>query len=64
MVRETEIRDAVVNAGGEVAQRVWTRVVDGTEPITEDDVSAALQAVTGRAFAPPVLAKGRKELVR
>jgi len=64
LVRETEIRDAVVSAGGEIAQRVWMRVVDGTEPITEDDVTAALQTVTGRAFAPPALAKGRKELVR
>lgn len=64
MVRETEIRDAVATAGGDAAQRVWARVVDGTEPITEDDVAAALQTVTGRSFAPPVLAKGRKELVR
>jgi len=63
MVRETEIRDAVASAGGEVAQRVWARVVDGTEPISEDDVAAALQTVTGRSFAPPALAKGRKELV-
>jgi hypothetical protein len=39
-------------------------VVDGTEPITEDDVAAALQTVTGRSFAPPALAKGQKELVR
>ena len=63
-VREAEIRDATVSAGGEEAQRVWTRVVDGTEPISEDDVAAALQTVTGRSFAPPALAKGQKELVR
>ena len=64
MVREPEIRDAVVMAGGDAGQRAWARVVDGTEPITEDDVATALRTVTGRAFAPPALAKGRKELVR
>jgi len=63
-MRETEIPAAVVSAGGDEAARAWARVVDGTDPISEDDVSAALRAVTGRAFAPPVLAKGRKELVR
>jgi predicted metalloprotease with PDZ domain len=63
-VRESEIRDAAVALGGEEVQRVWNRVVAGTELITEDDVSAALQSVTGRVFAPPPLIKTRKELVR
>ena len=63
-VRESEIRDAAVAIGGDEVQRVWTRVVAGTELITEDDVGTALQVVTGRTFAPPPLAKSRKELVR
>lgn len=64
IVRESEVREAVVAAGGDEAQRIWTRVVDGTELISEDDVAMALQTVTGRNFAPPPLAKGRKELSR
>ena len=63
-VRETEMRDAAVALGGAEAQRVWARVVEGTELLTEDDVGGALQTVTGRTFAPPPLAKGRKELAR
>ena len=63
-VRETEMRDAAVALGGPEAQRVWARVVTSTDLLTEDDVGGALQVVTGRAFAPPALAKGRKELVR
>jgi predicted metalloprotease with PDZ domain len=63
-VRESEIRDAAIAIGGEEADRVWTRVISGTDLITEDDVSAALQTVTGRAFPPPPLTKSRKELAR
>ena len=63
-VHESEIRDAAVALGGEEVQRVWTRVVAGTELVTEDDVSTALQSVTGRLFPPPALIKTRKELVR
>ncbi len=61
-VREPEMRDAAIALGGAEAQRVWARVVAGTDLLTEDDVNSALQTVTGRIFAPPPLAKGRKEL--
>lgn len=61
-VRESEIRDAAVALGGPEIQQLWAKVVTGTDLLTEDDVSAALQVVTGRAFAPPPLAKTRKEL--
>ena len=64
IVRELELRDAVAAAGGESTLAVWRRVVEGTDPITEDDVAGALQTVTGRAFPVPPLAKGRKELSR
>lgn len=63
-VRETEIRDAAIALGGPGVQQLWEKVVTGTELLTEDDVSSALQVVTGRAFAPPPLAKARKELAR
>jgi predicted metalloprotease with PDZ domain len=63
-VREGEMRDAAIALGGPEVQRVWMRVVAGTELLTEDDIGSALQTVTGRTFAPPPLAKGRKELVR
>ncbi len=61
-VRESEIRDAAVALGGPAIQQLWARVVTGTELLNEDDVASALQAVTGRSFAPPPLAKARKEL--
>jgi predicted metalloprotease with PDZ domain len=63
-VREAELHDAAVALGGGDVERVWARVVTGTELLTEDDVATALQGVTGRSFAPPPLAKSRKELVR
>ncbi len=63
-VRETELHDAAVELGGADVERVWARVVTGTELLTEDDVATALQGVTGRTFAPPPLAKSRKELAR
>ena len=63
-VREGELHDAAVALGGAEVERVWARVVTGTELLTEDDVASALQGVTGRASAPPTLAKSRKELVR
>jgi hypothetical protein len=63
-VRESELRDAAVALGGADVERVWARVVTGTELLTEDDIATALQGVTGRAFAPPPLAKSRKELAR
>jgi predicted metalloprotease with PDZ domain len=61
-VRENEIHDAAVVLGGGEVERMWAKVVTGTELLTEDDVTSALQTVTGRAFNPPPLAKGRKEL--
>jgi hypothetical protein len=63
-VREAELHDAAVALGGADVERVWARVVTGTELLTEDDIATALQGVTGRAFAPPPLAKSRKELAR
>ena len=63
-VRESEIHDAAIALGGSLAEDVWNRVIAGTELITEDDVAAALQTVTGRVFAPPPIVKPRKELVR
>lgn len=63
VVREEEIRTAAAELGGTAAERAWMRVVDGKELLLEDDVSAALQTVTGRSFTvPPPLAKTRKEL--
>ena len=64
VVREAEVRDALAGAGGEQALAVWRRVVEGTDPISEDDVAMALQAVTGRSFPVPPFAKSRKELSR
>ena len=64
LLRETEVRDVAVQEGGPGVQAVWTRVVDGTELLTEDDVANALAVVTGRRFAPPPLAKAHKELSR
>jgi predicted metalloprotease with PDZ domain len=63
-VREAELHDAAVVLGGAEVERVWARVVTGTELLTEDDVATALQVVTGRTFTPPPLAKTRKELMR
>jgi len=63
-VREAEIRDAVLAAGGPTVRPVWDRVVEGTALLTEDEVEGALATVTGRAFTPPPLAKGRKQLAR
>ena len=64
VLRETEIRDAVRAAGGEEGLRVWHKVVEGTDMITEAEVSDALRIVTGRTFEPPRPAKGRKQLIR
>lgn len=63
-VRESELHDAAVSLGGADVERMWARVVTGTELLTEDDVASSLQGVTGRVFAPPPLAKSRKELAR
>jgi len=59
-VREAELRDAVREIGGASAGRVWDRVVAGTAPLEINDISAALQAVTGRSFAAPERPKRRK----
>jgi len=64
-VSEQEIGAAVAAAGGPAAQRVWARVVEGTAPLTERDISDALAVVTGQTFTPPAAnAKVRKQLVR
>ena len=62
-LRETEIRDVVVEEGGESAARAWRRVVEGTGLLTESEVTDALRGVTGRSLAPPVIPlKHRKVL--
>ncbi|OGT95258.1 MAG: hypothetical protein A2083_02395 [Gemmatimonadetes bacterium GWC2_71_9] len=61
-VREAEIRDAVVDAGGAAAARAWSRVVDGADLLGESEIRDALLEVTGRAFDPPRALKRRKTL--
>lgn len=62
-LRETEIRDVVVDVGGENAARAWRRVVEGTARLAESEVTDALRGVTGRSLAPPVTTfKHRKVL--
>ena len=64
-VSEAELRQAAVALGGREVEQVWARVVTGTELLTDDEVAAALQTVTGRTLAPPApLAKNHKELAR
>lgn len=50
---ETEIRDAVIDAGGRPAEREWDRVVTGTGLVTLTQVAEALRTVTGTEFPPP-----------
>jgi len=52
-VSEAEIGDAVAEAGGSTASREWSRVVAGTEKITDGQVAAALRTVTGVDLPPP-----------
>ncbi len=59
-VREVELRDAVREIGGATAGRVWDRVVSGTASLEISEITAALQEVTGRSFAPPERPKRRK----
>lgn len=61
-VSEDDIRSAVVRAGGRALAQLWLRLVAGTEALGEDEVSAALQQVTGRQLPAP-LAKSGKELM-
>jgi len=52
-VSEQEIRSAVVSLGGRPASREWDRVVGRTDLISIQDVSGALQVVTGMDLPPP-----------
>ncbi len=52
-LRETEIRDVVVDIGGENAARAWRRVVEGTTLLAMSEVTDALRGVTGRSLEPP-----------
>lgn len=52
-IPESEIGEAVAEAGGSTAAHEWTRVVTGTEEITEAQVAAALRTVTGVELPPP-----------
>lgn len=52
-LRESEIRDVVVELGGEDAARAWRRVVEGSALLTEAEVTQALRDVTGRTIEPP-----------
>jgi len=61
-VREAEIRDAVVDAGGASAARTWSRVVDAANLLSEAEIREALRDVTGRTFDPPREQKRRKAL--
>ncbi|HXY70093.1 MAG TPA: hypothetical protein VEH62_11630 [Gemmatimonadales bacterium] len=64
LVDDDEIRDAAVEVGGEAAGRVWRRVVAGTSPITEGEVTEALRAVTGLPVTGPApVAKEQKVLI-
>lgn len=49
----TEMRDAVIAAGGAPAGRAWDRVVAGTDPISQQQVAEALRVVTGVELQPP-----------
>lgn len=62
-IRETELRDAVREAGGRHAEGVWDQVVAGTELVSLTAVTAALQDITGQSFEAPDRPKSRKQLV-
>jgi predicted metalloprotease with PDZ domain len=47
VVHESEIRDVAVEVGGNDVARVWDRVVAGSSPLSADELTAALQVVTG-----------------
>jgi predicted metalloprotease with PDZ domain len=49
----TEMRAAVIAAGGAPASRAWDRVVAGTDPISQQQVAEALRVVTGVELQPP-----------
>lgn len=51
---ESDIRDAVLEAGGATAKREWDRLVRGTEAITLLQVADALRTVTSVDIPPPV----------
>lgn len=61
-VREAELRDAVIRAGGRDAEQAWARVVTGHEDIPRADIARALREVTGRDFPPPAARKRDKTL--
>lgn len=62
-LRETEIRDVVVDLGGAGATLAWRRVVEGSGLLTETEVAGALQEVAGLPLEPPpVQLKRRKAL--
>lgn len=52
-VRESEIRDVVMQVGGEEAARAWRSVVEGSALLTEAEVTEALRRATGRPIQPP-----------
>jgi len=63
-VRQNEIRDVAVEIGGADVARVWTRVVDGANLVSPDDVADALRVVAGiDAPAPLPRAKELKVLI-
>lgn len=52
-VSASDIRTALVAAGGAPADRAWGRVVAGTAPIMLQEVADGLRAVTGVDLPPP-----------
>ncbi len=63
-VPDPEIRAIAVDVGGSGVDRVWNRVVEGTDLITEAEVTSALRAVTGLPVtAPAAVAKEQKVLI-
>ena len=62
-LREADIRDVVLELGGEPAARSWRRVVEGSALLSEGEVTEALREVTGMTIVPPpLMGKRRKAL--
>ena len=63
-VPDARIRAIAVGVGGSGVDRMWRRVVEGTDLITEAEVTDALRAVTGLPVtAPAAIAKEQKVLI-
>jgi predicted metalloprotease with PDZ domain len=61
MLGEAELRSVLVGLGGDPVDRLWSRVIAGTEPLEDAEITAALTTVTGQAIplSPPRSKSGK-----